>query len=175
MFSNILTLFWIPEWSNLGYCCVCLSHCECLLWLTEIWMLIIIPSHNSQRLFTYAPLIASSTPFVLVDWVQLGREVGWVVSGSLWGHSLLIMTTEIWKNGLTRYLAAQEPTPGYQVEGWSVEWPVIFNSWLIIVQNWHCFSAGIWHSNRFSVGDNGVILPTMGGFHWMGGGVVTWR
>ena len=24
-------------------------------------------------------------------------EVGWVVSGSLWGHSLLIMTTEIWK------------------------------------------------------------------------------
>ena len=61
-----------------------------------------------------------------------------------------------------------------QFEGWSVEWPVIFNSWLIIVQNWHCFSAGIWHSNRFSVGDNGVILPTMGGFHWMGGGVVAW-
>ena len=44
-----------------------------------------------------------------------------------------------------------------QFEGWSVEWPVIFNSWLIIVQNWHCFSAGIWHSNRFSVGDGWVV------------------
>ena len=67
-------------------------------------VLIIISSHNSQRLFTYAPLIASSTPFVLVGRVQLEREVGlgdllmvrmrwggWVTLGSQFANYVLAL------------------------------------------------------------------------------------
>ena len=67
-------------------------------------VLIIIRSHDSQRIFTYAPLIASSMPPVLVHRVQLGREVGlgdllmvrkrwggWVTLGSQFANYVLAL------------------------------------------------------------------------------------
>ena len=67
-------------------------------------VLMIIRSHDSQRIFTCAPLIAPSMPPALVHRVQIragggiggpsdGKdEVRCVGSGSLGGHGLLIMS-----------------------------------------------------------------------------------